>query len=96
MFHHVVLFKLNANSEKNLQKASILLQSMAGNIRELQELEVGVNVLSSDRSYELYLKASFLTDEDYADYQTHPFHVERVLYNLKPMLSDSKTCDFLT
>ncbi len=96
MFHHVVLFKLEDNSEANLQKARTLLQAMAGNIAVLKELEVGVNILTSDRSYDLYLKASFLTEEDYQSYQSHPYHVDRVLYNLKPMLKDSKTCDFLT
>ncbi len=96
MFHHVVLFKLKENSESNVQKARVLLESMEGNITELKELEVGVNVLGSDRSYDLYLKASFLTEEDYEAYQSHPYHVDRILYNLRPMLEDSKTCDYLT
>lgn len=96
MFHHVVLFKLKDNSEKNLQKARTILLSMEGNIPVLKALEVGVNVLSSERSYDLFIKASFLNEEDYRIYQDHPHHVERVLYFLKPMLEDSKTCDYLT
>lgn len=96
MFHHVVLFKLKDNSERNVQKARTLLLSMEGNIPVLKELEVGINILPSDRNYDLYIKASFLNEEDYHTYQSHPHHVERVLYFLKPMLEDSKTCDYLT
>ncbi len=96
MFHHVVLFKLKDNNELNLQEARTILKSMEGNIEELKELEVGINILTSERSYDLYLKASFLTQEDFDVYQSHPYHVDRVLYNLKPMLEASKTCDYLT
>ena len=96
MFHHVVLFKLKDNSEKNIQKVRTILLSMEGNISVLEHLEVGVNVLSSDRSYDIFIKASFLNEEDYHIYQEDPYHVDRVIYFLKPLLEDSKTCDYLT
>ncbi len=96
MFHHVVLFKLKDNSEKNIQEARTILLSMEGNISVLKDLEVGVNVLHSERSYDLFLKTSFLNEEDYHTYQKDPYHVDRVLYFLKPLLEDSKTCDYLT
>lgn len=94
MFYHIVLFKLKDKSPENMDKAKELLQSMEGKIPQLKGLTVGKDVVSSARSYDICLITTFDSHEAMDEYQVHDYHVSTVLKNLKPMLLDSKACDF--
>ncbi|SFQ98355.1 Dabb family protein [Desulfoscipio geothermicus] len=76
MITHIVLFKLNDRSTENIQKAHDVLSGMQGKIPYLRHLEVGVDVLRSERSYDLALVAKFDSLEDLQAYQIHPVHME--------------------
>lgn len=94
MFTHVVLFKLKNNSKENMDKAHGILSSMEGQIPELKGLTVGKDELFTERSYDICLITTFESKEAMEAYQGHPFHVEEVLKNLKPLVEASKACDF--
>lgn len=49
---------------------------MKGRIPQLRHLEVGVDILHTERSYDLALVTKFDSLEDLQAYQTHPVHVE--------------------
>jgi len=49
---------------------------MKGKVPQLRHLEVGVDVLHSERSYDLALVTKFDSMDDLATYQKHPIHVE--------------------
>jgi hypothetical protein len=80
MITHIVLFKLLEVTPEKAEAARQVLAGMAGRIPELRHLEVGVNVVHSDRSYDLALLARFASLEDLQAYQVHPLHVEVVKY----------------
>ncbi len=92
MFTHIVFFKLN-NKEQACEARNILL-SMEGKIPQLKGLEVGVDVLHSERSYDLVLITKFNSLEDMNSYAVSEYHVNKVIKYLKPMLESSKTVDY--
>ncbi|SHE69653.1 Dabb family protein [Clostridium fallax] len=94
MFTHIVFFKLSNPTKDNLNKAEDILKSMEGKIPELKGLEVGIDVLKTERSFDIALVTRFISREDYETYTVSDFHVNNVLKNLKPMLECSKTVDY--
>lgn len=94
MFTHIVLFKLKEPTIENVKFVEGTLLSMSENIKELKELEVGVDVVRSDRSYDIGIITRFDSKEDYLAYDVDEFHVEKVKKVIGPYLEVSKTLDF--
>ncbi|OOM16606.1 Dabb family protein [Clostridium saccharobutylicum] len=94
MFTHIVLFKVKEPTKENLQFLKETLLSMDGNIDELKGLEVGVDVIKSDRSYDIGIITRFDSKEDYLAYDVNEYHVEKVKKVIGPYLEGSKTLDF--
>ena len=69
MVRHIVMFKLKDNSPQSLEKAKEVLLSMKGNVSLLRGIEVGIDFLRSERSYDVVLITDFDTREDLALYQ---------------------------
>ena len=94
MFTHIVLFKVKEPTKENLEFIENTLLSMNGNVKELKELEVGIDVIRSDRSYDVAIITRFDSKEDYLAYDVNEFHVEKVKKVIGPYLEESKTLDF--
>ena len=94
MFTHIVLFKLKEPTKENLKFLEETLLSMNGNIKELTQLEVGVDTIKSNRSYDIGIITRFDNKEDYLAYDVDEFHVEKVKKVIGPYLEGSKTLDF--
>ena len=91
MITHIVLFKLI--DRNNAQKARDVLLGMKGRIPQLRHLEAGIDVLHSERSYDLALVTKFDSMEDLKAYQAHPVHVE-VLKYMTTVRESSVTVDY--
>ena len=76
MITHIVFFKLKDASPGNIEKTRNVLQGLDGNVPQLRNLEVGVDVIHSERSYDIALVARFDSLEDLNAYQTDPVHVK--------------------
>lgn len=94
MFTHIVLFKVKEPTAENLEFLKKTFLSMEGNIAELKKLEVGVDVIGSDRSYDIGIITRFDSKEDYLAYDINEFHVEKVKKVIGPYMECSKTLDF--
>jgi len=94
MFTHIVLFKVKEPTKENLEFLEKTFLSMNGNIKELKELEVGVDVIRSDRSYDIAIITRFDSKEGYLAYDVNEYHVEKVKKVVKSYLEKSKTIDF--
>ena len=94
MFTHIVLFKVKEPTKENLEFLEKTFLSMSGNIKELKELEVGVDVIRSDRSYDIAIITRFDSKEGYLAYDVNEYHVEKVKKVVKSYLEKSKTIDF--
>lgn len=76
MLTHIVLFKLKDNSNENIQKTKDVLLSLQGKIPFLRFIEVGTDILHSERSYDIGLYTKFDSLADMQAYQIHPVHVK--------------------
>jgi len=94
MFTHIVLFKTKEPTKENLEFLQKTFLSMNGNIKELKQLEVGIDVVRSDRSYDVAIITRFDSKEDYLAYDVNEFHVEKVKKVIGAYLEESKTIDF--
>lgn len=74
MLTHIVLFKLK--DKDDLPKAKELLLALKDKISLIKEMEVGINIVHSDRSYDLGLYTKFDSLADMQAYQVHPEHVK--------------------
>ena len=94
MFTHIVLFKVKEPTKENLEFLEKTFLSMSGNIKELKELEVGVDVIRSDRSYDIAIITRFDSKEGYLAYDVDEYHVEKVKKVIGSYIEVSKTIDF--
>jgi hypothetical protein len=82
MLTHVVFFKLNDRTPENAQKLREALLGLTGKIPQIKHMEVGVNVIPSERAFDVVLFQRFTSLADLQTYQTHPEHQEVLKYLL--------------
>lgn len=83
MITHVVLFKLKDRSPENIERTRKKLETLRGNVPQIRQMEIGVDVLKSERSFDISLIVKFDTLSDLDAYQKHPFHAGVVDYIAK-------------
>lgn len=94
MYTHIVFFKLNEVNNENIEFVKSTLLSMEGKISELRYLEVGIDDIRSERSYDIALITKFDNKEDYLSYDVNEYHVEKVKKVIKSYIESSKTVDY--
>jgi hypothetical protein len=80
MLTHVVLFRFRDRSSTHLSHCQSLLDGLPASIPVIRRLETGLNVVPSDRAYDLCLIIHFDSLDDLRTYQSHPDHVEVATY----------------
>ncbi|MFH1726488.1 MAG: Dabb family protein [Elusimicrobiota bacterium] len=93
MVTHVVFIKVKNRTPEDIEKAHDLLQSMDGKVPQLRYLEVGVDLLRGQHTYDLVLLAKFDSMKDLQAYKSHPFHAE-VLEELRPLCEQIAAVDY--
>lgn len=94
MIKHIVCFKLKDNSEENCLKAKEVLLSMQGNVPQLREIEVGVDFLHSERSYDIILQVVLDDAKALEDYQNDPYHCSVVKPHMHAVREASVAVDY--
>ena len=79
MITHIVFWRLHKQANGQDAHANALelkqqLEALAPVIRELQSIEVGLNLHPSEAACDVALLTRFASPEDLATYQTHPAH----------------------
>jgi hypothetical protein len=85
MIRHIVLFKLmktgdNESFESIRRQVKERLESLPGKIEVIRSMEVGINVVHSDRAYDVALVSTFDSLDDLETYRVHPDHQEVVRF----------------
>ncbi len=62
------------NDQADVDAAAAQLRSMDGKIPSVRSLEVGINVVESDRAYDLAIHATFDDLAGLQNYAKHPEH----------------------
>ncbi len=94
MLKHIVLYKLNEEGLKNLDKIKNNFLSMRGKIDGLLSVECGADVLKSERSFDFALVCEFENLESFKAYKMHPVHLPVKEY-MHTVVETSKSCDFI-
>jgi hypothetical protein len=94
MVTHIVFFRLKEATPEKLAEAKGVLLGMEGKIEQLRHLEAGIDVIRSERSYDLALVTKFDSLEDLQAYQVHPHHAGVVLPYMKEASSSVVAVDY--
>ena len=94
MITHIVLFKLKEPTAENMEKARQLLLSMDGKVEQLRYLEVGVDLIRSERSADIALVTRFDSLEELQAYQVHPYHANEVAAYMRSVSSSVVAADY--
>ena len=95
MLKHIVCFKLKDNSPENCEKAKEVLLSMQGKVELLREIRVGIDILHSERSYDLILEVVLDDEAALEAYQQHPYHVQVVKKHMHAVRETSVAVDYI-
>lgn len=94
MITHIVLFKLANPTAENIAATRNKLLGMDGKIDLLRHIEVGVDLIRSERSYDIALTTRFDSMEDLQAYQIHPYHAGEVIPHMKSVCSSTVVVDY--
>lgn len=94
MITHIVLFKLSEPTAGNISATQDKLLSMQGKIGQLRHLEAGIDVIHSERSYDIALVTKFDSLHDLQEYQIHPYHAGEVVPHMKSVCSSIVAVDY--
>lgn len=90
---HVVMSNLKDTSPENVQAVLAKLRSLEGNVTTLRSIEVGVNVVHSDRAFDICLITRFDDLAGMEAYQVHPYH-QQVLAFMRDRVAKVVAVDF--
>lgn len=94
MVTHIVMFKLADPTPEILSVTRDKLLSMQGKIDQLRHLEAGIDVIRSERSYDIALVTKFDSLQELQEYQVHPYHAGEVIPHMKAVCSSIVAVDF--
>lgn len=94
MIKHIVMFKIKDDYKSEILNAKARMESMINKIEEIRALQVGIDFLHSDRSYDLVLEV--LLDDEVAlnKYQINEYHITTVKDFMKKISEKSITIDY--
>lgn len=80
MIKHIIFIKLKDRSPEKVQETVQVLRNMEGKIPQLLSIEVGADILRSERSFDIALVTVVASMEDLEAYQVHPVHKEVIVH----------------
>jgi len=95
MIVHIVMFKFkDEDKDINIQKVKAKLIQLEKDLEIVKQMEVGIDFVGSERSYDLVLYSKFDSKEDLSTYATHEKHLEVVKF-IKEVTRDIKAVDYI-
>lgn len=95
MIKHIVCFKLKDNSQAECEKAKEILLSMKGNVPMLRDIQVGVDFLHSERSYDVILEVVLDDAAALEAYQKDAYHCSVVKPHMHAVRETSVAIDYV-
>lgn len=94
MIKHIVCFKLKDNSKEECEKTAQILMSMKGNVPLLKDIEVGVDFLHSQRSFDIILQVTLENEKALEEYQNNEYHCNVVKKHMHSVMEKSVAVDY--
>ena len=92
MIKHIVCFKLKEGTD--VEKTKEILLSMKGKVPEIKDIEVGVDFLHSERSYDIILQVTLENEAALTDYQNDEYHCSVVKKHMHAVRTGSIAVDY--
>ena len=81
MIKHIVMWQVKGDAvDEHCNDIKTRLEQLPGMIPQIREYEVGINMRSSDRAFDIVLISSFDSQADLETYSAHPAHQEVVAF----------------
>lgn len=85
MIKHIVMWKIKENVEgrSKLENGKLVkdrMEALKNEIKEIINIEVGLNIVEAEQAYDIALYSEFASLEDLNIYQKHPAHLEVVKF----------------
>lgn len=94
MIVHIVMFAFKEeNKTENLRKTKEILEGLMGKVPSLLSMEVGLDFMQSERSFDLVLTSTFADKDALSAYAIHPAHLEVVNF-IKEVTEAAKVVDY--
>ncbi|PHR54281.1 MAG: stress responsive protein [Arcobacter sp.] len=94
MIVHIVMFSFKKEKKKeNLAKAKAILEALVKRIPSLNSMEVGLDFMQGERSFDLVLTSKFDDKEGLSTYANHPSHLDVVSF-IKEVTDGAKVVDY--
>jgi len=93
MIVHVVMFKAQTSQKDQLPAIKAKLEALPAQIEQIQQYEVGLDEVGSDRSYDMVLYSRFASYDDLQTYQQHPEH-QAVLSDIQAVMAQVHAVDY--
>ena len=94
MIKHIVCFKLIDNSVSAKEETRDVLLSMKGKVPQIVDIEVGMDFLSSPRSYDIILQVTLESRQALDAYQIDEYHCSVVKKYMHAHISSSVAVDY--
>ena len=94
MIKHVVCFKIKEECKNRIEEAKNTLLSMRENVPNIIKLNVGIDLLHSERSYDIILEVVLESMEYLSIYQQDEYHCNVVKPLMHAIRSASVAVDF--
>ena len=98
MVKHIVMWKIKETNgltkEQTAQRIKEALEGLNGKIEGLRHLEVGIDFLQSDASYDVVLYSELEDKAALEYYQAHPLHVKVATEIVKPAATSRVVSDY--
>lgn len=95
MIKHIVCYKLKDNSYEKKEEVKNKLLSMVGVVPYFEDMQVGIDFLESERSYDIVLEMTFKTKEDMEKYQKNDYHFNVIKPYMKDVRVSSVSVDYI-
>ena len=87
-----LLIRLKQRDKKSIREAKDILQRLKGNIPELLDSRVEIDVRSGESGYDIMLINTFASQGDFQAYREHPVHVDVSKFIVGPMETSASLC----
>ncbi len=94
MLKHIVLFKLKDPTAETFAAAKQMLLSMKGRVKEIIDIEVGIDLLHTERSYDIALSVTLQDLAALAAYQKDAYHDGEVRQYMRSIAQSSVIADY--
>ena len=96
MIRHIVAWRIADGEDKAARAADIKknLEALKGRIDEIVDIEVGININTTDSVSDVALVSTFKTKEDLGVYQEHPEHKAVGANYVRPYVSERRVIDY--